>query len=56
GPGVYDVALRDDIRDWVLLQGHSQRDAAKHFGISRDTVSRLLKEADVSAFRSLTPV
>ncbi len=39
------MALRDDIRDWVLLQGQSQRDAAKHFGISRDTVARLLKEA-----------
>ena len=44
GPGVYDVALRDDIRDWVLVQGHAQRAAAKHFGIARDTVARLLAE------------
>jgi transposase len=42
---VYDVSLRDDIRDWVLVQGHSQRSAAKQFSVSRDTVGRLLLEA-----------
>jgi transposase len=39
------VALRDDIRDWVLVQGHSQRSAAKQFGVSRDTVAKLLQES-----------
>jgi transposase len=38
------VALRDDIRDWVLRQGRSQRSAAKHFGVSRDLVAALLRE------------
>lgn len=38
------MALRDDIRDWVLIQGCSQRSAAKHFGVSRDTVAALLRE------------
>ncbi len=38
------MALRDDIRDYVLLQGHSQRAAANHFGVSRDTGARLLVE------------
>jgi len=42
---VYDVSLRDDIRDWVLVQGHSQRSAAKRFAVSRDTVGRMLLEA-----------
>jgi transposase len=42
---VYDVSLRDDIRDWVLVQGHSQRSAAKQFAVSRDTVGRMLLEA-----------
>lgn len=42
---MYRVALRDDIRDWVLVQGRSQRSAAKQFGISRDTVAKLLREA-----------
>jgi hypothetical protein len=41
---VYKVALRDDIREWVLVQGRSQPAAAKHFGISRDTVALLLRE------------
>jgi transposase len=42
---VYTVALRDEIRTWVLVQGKSQRAAAQHFGISRNTVVKLLEEA-----------
>lgn len=42
---MYRVALRDDIRDWVLVQGRSQRSAATEFGVSRDTVAKLLREA-----------
>lgn len=42
---MYRVALRDDIREWVLVQGRSQRGAATHFGISRDTVALLVREA-----------
>jgi len=41
---VYPVALRDDIRTWVLIQGKSQRAAARHFGLSRNTVAKLLEE------------
>jgi transposase len=41
---VYSVALRDDIRTWVLIQGKSQRAAAQHFGLSRNTVAKLLLE------------
>src|SRR5690349_12785016 len=37
--------MRDAIRDWVLVQGRSQRSAATHFQVSRDTVARLLVEA-----------
>ena len=48
---MYRVALRDDIRDWVLVQGRSQRSAAKHFGVCRDTVARLLREAPEDADR-----
>src|SRR5579859_2213073 len=44
GNEVYTVALRDDIRIWVLIEGHSQRSAARHFGVSRDTVAQLLAE------------
>lgn len=41
---VYEVTIRDAIRDWVLVQGRSQRSAACQFGVSRDTVARLLAE------------
>lgn len=42
---MYEVTVRDDIRDWVLVQGYSQRSAAKRFAVSRDTVARMLLEA-----------
>ena len=42
---MYEVTVRDDIRDWVLVQGHSQRSAAQRFAVSRDTVARMLVEA-----------
>jgi len=41
---VYSVALRDDVRTWVLIQGKSQRAAAHYFGLSRNTVAKLLEE------------
>lgn len=41
---MYPVALRDEIRTWVLIQGKSQRAAALHFGLSRNTVAKLLEE------------
>ncbi len=41
---MYPVALRDEIRTWVLIQGKSQRAAARHFGLSRTTVAKLLEE------------
>jgi len=41
---VYPVTLRDDIRNWVFIQGKSQRAAADHFGLSRNTVAKLLQE------------
>ena len=42
---MYEVTIRDAIRDWVLVQGRSQRSAARQFHVSRDTVARLLVEA-----------
>lgn len=42
---MYEVTVRDNIRDWVLVQGHSQRSAARRFAVSRDTVARMLVEA-----------
>ena len=48
---MYTVALRDEIRTWVLIQGKSQRAAARHFGLSRNTVAKLLLEEPAAANR-----
>jgi len=48
---VYPVALRDEIRTWVLIQGKSQRAAAQHFGLSRNTVAKLLLEEPAASVR-----
>src|SRR5262245_2885780 len=39
------------MRNWVLVQGRSQRSAARQFHVSRDTVARLLVEAPEEAER-----
>jgi hypothetical protein len=41
---VYTVALRDEIRTLFLIQCKSQRAAARHFGLSRNIVAKLLAE------------
>jgi transposase len=55
---VYTVALRDEIRTWVLIQGQSQRAAARHFGLSRNTIAKLLQEepaANTRRYQRQTP-
>jgi transposase len=52
---VYSVALRDEIRTWVLIQGQSQRAAARHFGLSRNTVAKLLQEEPAANARQYQP-
>ena len=48
---MYPVSLRDEIRAWVLIQGKSQRAAARHFDVSRNTVDKLLQEEKASLER-----
>jgi len=48
---VYPVSLRDEIRAWVLIQVKSQRAAAHHFDVSRNTVARLLQEEPAAQHR-----
>ncbi len=48
---MYPVTLRDEIRSWVLIQGKSQRSAAHHFGLSRNTVAKLLEEEPAARVR-----
>ncbi len=53
---MYRVTVRDDIRYYVLVQGHSQRQAARHYGVSRDTVSRMLREPAEEPERKYKPI
>ncbi len=48
---MYDVARRDEVRVFVQVQGHTQREAAEHFGMSRNTVAKLLQEPAEAAQR-----
>src|SRR5204863_1414941 len=48
---MYPVALRDEIRTWVLIQGKSQRAASRHFGLSRNTIAKLLEEEPAASVR-----
>ena len=48
---MYPVALRDEIRTWVLIQGKSQRAASRHFGLSRNTIAKLLLEEPAESVR-----
>jgi transposase len=41
---VYAVARRDAVRIFVLVEGHTQREAARHFHMSRNTIAKLLSE------------
>ncbi|MGZ6321295.1 MAG: IS21 family transposase [Ktedonobacterales bacterium] len=38
------MARRDAVRVFVLVEGHTQREAARHFHMSRNTVAKLLGE------------
>ena len=51
---MYSMVLRDEIRDWVLIHGRAQRAAAKHFGVSRNTVAALRREPAESGARRYT--
>lgn len=41
---MYAVAQRDAVRVFVFVEGHTQREAARHFHMSRNTVAKLLAE------------
>ena len=48
---MYAVARRDAVRVFVLVEGHTQREAARQFHMSRNTVAKLLAEPAESSER-----
>lgn len=52
---MHTVELYAHVRRYVAVDGHSQRDAARHFGISRDMVSKMMCHAMPPGYRRTSP-
>jgi len=48
---MHTVELYAHVRRYVAVDHHSQRAAARHFGISRDMVANMLKNAQPPGYR-----
>jgi transposase len=53
---MHTVELYAQVRRYVAVDGHSQRAAAKTFGISRDMVAKMLRHALPPGYRRQAPV
>ncbi len=53
---MHTVELYAHVRRYVVAESHSQREAARHFGISRDMVSKMLENAQPPGYRRTAPV
>jgi transposase len=52
---MHTVEIYAQVRRFVAVDGHSQRDAAKHFGVSRDMVAKMLLHAAPPGYRRAAP-
>ena len=48
---MHAVELYAQIRRYVLVDHHSQREAARYFGISRETVTKMIANAQPPGYR-----
>jgi len=53
---MHTVELYAHVRRYVAVDHHSQRAAARHFGISRDMVAKMLENAQPPGYRRTAPV
>jgi transposase len=53
---MHTVELYAHVRRYCLVDGHSQRQAARHFGISRDMVAKMLENAQPPGYRRTAPI
>ena len=53
---MHTVELYAHVRRYVAVDHHSQREAARHFGISRDMVAKMLENAQPPGYRRTAPV
>jgi len=52
---MYTVELYAKVRRSVLIEGMSQREAAGHYGLSRNTVAKMLKHSLPSGYQRKEP-
>ena len=52
---MHTVELYAHVRRYVLVDHHSQREAARHFGISRDMVAKMIANAQPPGYRRSKP-
>lgn len=55
GSRMHTVEFYANVRRYVAVDQHSQREAAAHFGISRDMVAKMLKHAAPPGYRRSKP-
>lgn len=53
---MHTVELYAHVRRYVMADHHSQREAARHFGISRDMVAKMVAHAQPPGYRRTMPV
>ena len=52
---MHTVEIYAHIRRFVAVDGHSQREAAEQFGVSRDTVAKMMRHALPPGYRRSKP-
>ena len=52
---MHTVELYAHVRRYVAVDHHSQREAARHFGISRDMVAKMMENAQPPGYRRTAP-
>ena len=53
---MHTVELYAKVRRYVVVDHHSQREAARSFGISRDMVAKMVANAQPPGYRRSVPV
>ena len=53
---MHTVELFAHVRRYVAVDHHSQREAARHFGISRDMVAKVLANVHPPGYRRTAPL
>ena len=52
---MFAVEIYAAVRDLVLVQGNSQREAARVFGVSRDTIAKMCSYSAPPGYRRTRP-